>query len=45
MKIIVQRCKDCGKYFVITKAEWDWFKGRQLNVPKRCRSCRKNKNK
>lgn len=33
-------CKDCGQKFVISKGEFDYYVERQLEQPKRCRSCR-----
>lgn len=40
------KCKQCGKYFMIGRAEEDWFKHEGLYCPKRCLDCRrKNKQK
>src|SRR5699024_6910293 len=33
-------CKDCGQKFLISKGEFDYYAERQLEQPKRCRSCR-----
>ena len=42
-------CKQCGKEFFITKKEIDFYKGKNLSIPKRCKECRdankKNKSK
>ncbi len=37
-------CKDCRKYFILTKSEKEWFESRGLDLPRRCPRCR-NKNK
>ena len=39
-KLMIQKCKDCGIYFLITKDEKEWFESRNLFVPKRCCKCR-----
>ena len=37
-------CKQCGKEFVITQSEINFYKSKNLNIPKRCKDCRqKNK--
>lgn len=37
-------CKQCGKEFVLTDAELDFYKKKNLTLPKRCKACReKNK--
>ena len=41
---ITVKCKVCGKFFVIGQSEQYWYKDHDLNIPKRCYSCRKNKN-
>ncbi len=33
-------CKQCGKEFEITQSEIDFYKSRNLHIPKRCKSCR-----
>lgn len=33
-------CKACGQKFLISKGEFDYYAERQLEQPKRCRSCR-----
>lgn len=39
-------CKDCGKEFTITDSEIDFYKEKNLELPKRCSECRsKNKAK
>ena len=40
----VVKCKDCGRYFILLWSEKEWFEDRDLNIPRRCVSCRK-KNK
>ena len=38
-------CKDCGKPFYMTFSEVEFFKNKELHVPKRCKKCRdKRKN-
>ena len=38
-------CKDCGKTFYMMYSEVDFFKNKELHVPKRCKDCRsKRKN-
>ncbi len=38
------KCKDCGNDFVLTVKEQQFFVGKGLAEPKRCRDCRaKNK--
>lgn len=37
------KCKECGEYFWQTEEERQWFIERELKVPCRCYSCRKNK--
>lgn len=34
-------CKDCGKEFILTQGEIDFYKKKGLNLPKRCKDCRK----
>lgn len=36
----VKKCKQCGKYFMLGRAEKDWFEKRGLQQPKRCIGCR-----
>ena len=36
-------CVDCGKTFTLTNSQYDFYKKRGLDVPKRCDTCRKNK--
>lgn len=35
-------CKQCGKEFVITQSEINFYKSKNLNIPKRCKECRKS---
>ena len=37
---IVRQCKDCGKYFIISKSEHDWVKENSYQDPVRCGRCR-----
>lgn len=36
-------CKDCGKEFNISSGEKQYFESRNLELPKRCKECRKNR--
>lgn len=36
-------CVDCGKTFTLTNSQYDFYKKRGLDVPKRCDTCRKIK--
>ena len=33
-------CRDCGRRFIFTAGEQAFFEERQLEEPKRCRTCR-----
>ena len=33
-------CKDCGKEFVLTVGEQEWYKDKGFNDPVRCKECR-----
>lgn len=37
------KCKDCGKEFIFTAAEQDFYKEHDFAQPKRCRLCRQNR--
>ena len=37
-------CKQCGKEFVLTDGEIEFYKSKGLNLPKRCKDCRKKNN-
>ena len=37
-------CKQCGKEFELSQSEIQFYKSKNLNIPKRCKECReKNK--
>lgn len=36
----ILRCRDCGKQFVFSGMEQDFFEVRGYKVPKRCKRCR-----
>ena len=38
-------CKDCGKTFVFTVEEQEFYKERHLSEPKRCKKCAKARRK
>ena len=38
-------CKDCGKTFVFTVEEQQFYKERHLSEPKRCKECAKARRK
>ena len=33
-------CKQCGKEFVISGSEINFYKSKNLSIPKRCKECR-----
>lgn len=33
-------CSDCGRSFDITNSEWDFYKSKGYDIPKRCKYCR-----
>lgn len=35
-------CKQCGKEFVITQSEINFYKSKNLSIPKRCKECRQS---
>lgn len=35
-----QNCKQCGKEFELTESEINFYKSKNLNIPKRCKDCR-----
>ncbi|MDC6267338.1 competence protein CoiA family protein [Lysinibacillus fusiformis] len=37
------KCKDCSKYFEIKIDEIDFFESNELQLPKRCKSCRQKR--
>ncbi len=41
--MLKQNCVSCGKQFTLTDKEIDFFKNKNLNLPKRCEECRKEK--
>lgn len=38
-------CKQCGKEFVITQSEINFYKSKNLSIPKRCKECRQSNKK
>lgn len=38
-------CIQCGKEFEITNGEYEYYTSKGLEIPKRCKECRKNKDK
>ena len=38
-----QKCKNCGRSFVLTGDEYDWYKDRGFAIPTRCSKCREIK--
>ena len=42
--MIKRTCKQCGKDFTLTDSEVNFYKSKDLDIPKRCSECRK-KNK
>ena len=39
------RCINCGRYFQITNSEYEYFRSKNLHLPKRCKQCRKLANR
>ena len=39
----VKVCKDCGRYFIQSQDEVDWFIERDMKPPVRCITCRKKR--
>jgi len=39
----IRNCKDCGKSFELSEGEREFFLSKRLQLPKRCKSCRKAK--
>lgn len=37
------KCKDCGRYFQLSRNEALSFEAKGLNLPKRCYKCRRNR--
>ena len=40
---ITRKCKDCGESFSIFFSEVEYFTNKDMQLPKRCKSCRKNR--
>lgn len=38
-------CKQCGKEFILTQSEIDFYKSKNLSLPKRCKECREQNKK
>lgn len=36
-------CKDCGSTFYMTRKEVDFYKEKELHLPKRCKKCREKR--
>lgn len=36
----VKVCKDCGKHYILSESERDWFTEKGLKPPVRCKECR-----
>ena len=43
--LVVERCKECGRYFVIDEQDLEFFRKKNLAIPKRCKACRKMRKK
>ncbi len=43
--MIKKECKQCGKQFTISDSEISFYKSKKLNIPKRCKECRKSNKK
>ena len=44
-KLILKRCKECNKYFVLKDSEVEWYSASGLAIPKRCSKCRAERKK
>ena len=42
--MINRTCKQCGKKFILTDSEIQFYKSKDLELPKRCSDCRKKNN-
>lgn len=42
-QIIVQKCKDCGNYFMMDGKEIKWYEDKHFKIPVRCRVCRQKR--
>ena len=42
--MIKRTCKQCGKDFTLTDSEVNFYKSKDLELPKRCSDCRKKNN-
>ena len=38
-------CKDCGKEFLFTVGEQEFYLDKGFSIPKRCKECRRNARK
>ncbi len=43
--MITKECKQCGKQFTISDSEINFYKSRNLSIPKRCKECRRSNKK
>lgn len=39
-KGILRKCRNCNKMYIMTLGEYEWYKDKKLNIPKRCKACR-----
>lgn len=39
--MIKNNCKQCGKTFIVSDSEIEFYKNKKLSIPKRCKECRK----
>lgn len=39
----IRTCKDCGKYFILSHPEMEWFTMHGMKSPRRCMACRKER--
>ena len=39
-KGILRKCTSCNKMYIMTLNEYEWYKDKKLNIPKRCKACR-----
>ena len=41
--LIVRKCKECGRYYMVDREEALWYEERGLSLPKRCYECRRKR--
>lgn len=39
-ELIMERCKDCNKFYILNKDEISWYEEKGMKAPTRCNGCR-----